>query len=125
MPENCPASIVGCIACASRCRRSLEKPTASGFTLGSASTDDAAPTSVASVSTHAIKLMANEPERFILIPPAFSFLTAASFLRRRRRLPFDFRQIGVDAGPRRRLRCPDRGGRLRDCRIVERAGAHE
>src|SRR6185436_14876831 len=115
MPENCLASIVACIACVSRCRRSLENPTVSGFTVGSGSTVDAALTPAASIKTQAIRDSANESERFIVI----------TFLCDRRRLPLILRQALVDARPRGRLRCPDRRARPRDLRIIQSSGAHE
>src|SRR5262249_20096891 len=46
---------------------SLEKPTASGFTLGSASTVDAALTSAASVKAQAITDSKNEVAGFIVL----------------------------------------------------------
>ena len=46
-------------------------------------------------------------------------------LRRRWRLLLDLRQRGIDAGPARRGRRPDRHRRLGEIRIVERADADE
>src|SRR6185436_15820908 len=97
MPENCLASIVACIACVSRCRRSLENPTVSGFTVGSGSTVEAALTPAASIKRQATRDSANEAERFIVI----------TFLCDGRRLTLVVWQARVDARPGGGLRGPD------------------